>query len=218
VPKVDSATVWNDVPDDLPGMELALRARIAWLSGRLDAWCGMSHDMVQASGGGNWAVRLWSPATSTQDHLVTAEFQEGLSAYFWKPTEIPYHQRLKGPVILVGLRQDGVTTSADFNWSLLHQMFADHVLDIEGDPQWSWQSSNASPKNAVDKANWQAMVAAGAPKWLGKGWGMKVAQDLGSCLFGARIQLEATHTLGEFEETLRAIETMVHSMAQSQAI
>lgn len=37
VPTVDAETVWNDVPDDAGGFELALRARIAWLSRQLDA-------------------------------------------------------------------------------------------------------------------------------------------------------------------------------------
>jgi hypothetical protein len=50
VPKVDAATVWNDVPDDAPGFELALRARIAWLSSRLDDWCELEHDIVPSSG------------------------------------------------------------------------------------------------------------------------------------------------------------------------
>ncbi len=130
----------------------------------------------------------------------------------------PYRDRLRGPVVIVGLRQDGVTTSANFNWDLLHRMFAEHVLGAEPMERWTWQNTSASPRNATDKQNWQAMVAAGAPKWLGKGWGMKVAQDLGSCLFGARIQLAPTSTLGELEVTLQAIERMVAVMAESRAL
>ena len=53
VPAVDANTVWNDVPDDAAGMELALRARIAWLSRRLDEWCTLSHDIEPSSGGGS---------------------------------------------------------------------------------------------------------------------------------------------------------------------
>lgn len=95
-------------------------------------------------------------------------------------------------------------------------MFADHVLDDEAMQHWEWQHTSASPRHAIDKQNWQAMVAAGAPKWLGKGWGMKVAQDLGSCHFGARIQLPPTRTLGELESTLYDIEHMVQRMAESR--
>lgn len=216
VPSIDSATVWNEVPDGVAEMELALRARVAWLYGRLTSWCSLEHDMTPASGGGNWAIRMWAPAARTADHLVTAEFQEGMTAYQWAQQETPYRDRLRGPVVIVGLRQDGVTTSAHFDWELLHQMFAEHVLDDEAMQHWEWQSTSASPRHAIDKQNWQAMVAAGAPRWLGKGWGMKVAQDQGSCLFGARIQLLPTQTLGELESTLRDIEYMVKRMAGSR--
>jgi hypothetical protein len=45
VPRVDAGTVWNDVPNDSPGFELALRARVAWLASRMDAWCDLEHDL-----------------------------------------------------------------------------------------------------------------------------------------------------------------------------
>jgi hypothetical protein len=38
-------------------------------------------------------------------------------------------------VVLLGLRQDEVTTSADFDWKLLHRLYAEHVLDDHGAPQ-----------------------------------------------------------------------------------
>ena len=56
-------------------MELALRARVAWLSRQMDSWCSLDHDLVLSSGGGNWAVRMWAPA-STPQHFVTAEIQD----------------------------------------------------------------------------------------------------------------------------------------------
>jgi len=119
VPVVDATTVWNDVPDDGAGMELALRARVAWLSRRMDSWCEVDHDLDPSSGGGNWAVRMWA-ATSTPHHFVIAEIQEGMTAYEWKPDPArPYRQRLRGPVVLLGVLQDSVTTSAGSDWSLL---------------------------------------------------------------------------------------------------
>lgn len=171
VPPVGPDTVWNDVPDDATGMELALRARVSWLSSRLDQWCQMPHDMVQSSGGGNWAVRVWGDAPSP-NHLVTIELQEGLTAYEWKPhPERPYRERLPGPVVLLGLRQEPVTTSADFDWQLLHRMFREHFIDEHGNPRdgRAWQTTPARPTHPVDKQNWQAIVGAGAPRWVGKG-------------------------------------------------
>jgi hypothetical protein len=218
IPPIDAGTVWNDVPDGVADMELALRARVAWLYGRLTSWCTVDHDMTPASGGGNWAIRLWSRAADASDHLVTAEFQEGMTAYEWRPRDTPYRERLQGPVVIIGLRQDGVTTSADFDWDLLHKMFTDFVLEDAAMQHWDWQRTSANPRHAIDKQNWQAMVAAGAPRWLGKGWGMKVARDLGSCLFGARIQLPPTKTLGELERSLHDIERTVQRMARSREL
>lgn len=127
VPVVDATTVWNDVPDDGAGMELALRARVAWLSRRMDSWCEVDHDLDPSSGGGNWAVRMWA-ATSTPHHFVIAEIQEGMTAYEWKPDPArPYRQRLRGPVVLLGVLQDSVTTSAGFDWSLLLEVLESGV-------------------------------------------------------------------------------------------
>jgi hypothetical protein len=64
VPDVGADTIWNDVPDEAAGFELALRARIAWLANQLDSWCDLEHDMTQSSGGGNWAVRIWTTAST----------------------------------------------------------------------------------------------------------------------------------------------------------
>lgn len=219
VPNVDANTVWNDVPDDAAGMELALRARVAWLSSQLDGWCDLDHDLVQSSGGGNWAVRIWCQATSP-NHFLTVELQEGLTAYEWKPNpERPYRERLPGPVLLLGLRQEPVDTSADFDWALLRRVFATHVVDAEGAPRddRNWQLTPARPTDAVDKQNWRDMVTAGAPRWLGKGWGMKVAKGTGACLFGARYGLSPTSTLGEIDEELRKIALVVVEMGESSA-
>lgn len=215
VPAVTALTVWNDVPDDAPGMELALRARVAWLARQMDSWCTVAHDIAPSSGGGNWAARIWV-AASTPGHFITAEIQEGMTAYEWKPDRgHPYRERFKGPVVLLGLRQDFVTTSADFDWLLLHRLFAEHLLDENGTPRddFTWQTTSARPGDSTDKANWQAIVEAGAPRWLGKGWGMKVAQSVQSCMFGARFGFAPTSTLGEIDAEIRRVQPLLERMA-----
>jgi hypothetical protein len=215
VPAVDANTVWNDVPDDAPGMELALRARIAWLSRQLDCWCTLPHDIEPSSGGGTWAVRIWTTSRAS-GHLVTAELQEGMTAYEWKPDpNKPYRERLRGPVVLLGLRQDDVDTSANFAWAELHSMFVEHVLDENGTARddRAWHLTAARPGDAIDRANWEAIVAAGAPRWLGKGWGMKVAKSAQSCLFGARFQIPPDSTLGYIDAELRRLEPVIARMA-----
>ena len=220
VPHVDAATVWNDVPDDAPGMELALRARIAWLAARMDSWCNLDHDLDPSSGGGNWAARMWAPA-STPGHFVTAEIQEGMTAYEWRPDpDHPYRQRLKGPVVLLGVRQDHVTTSAEFDWPLLHRLYAEHILDTDGTPLpgFTWQTTSAGPRDLTDKTNWQSIVDAGAPTWLGKGWGMKVAQSTRSCLFGARLTIAPSCTLGEIDAEIARLEPLIVRMTVPQVL
>lgn len=214
VPAVDANTVWNDVPDDAPGMELALRARIAWLSRQADGWCRLPHDIEPSSGGGTWAVRIWTSSRSP-GHLVTAEVQEGMTAFEWKPDpNKPYRQRLRGPVVLLGLRQDDVATSANFDWAQLHTMFAEHILDEHGSTRdgRAWHVTAARPGDAVDRANWEAIVAAGAPRWLGKGWGMRVAKSAQSCMFGARFQIPPESTLGHIDAEMRRLEPVIAQM------
>lgn len=215
VPPVGANTVWNDVPDDPSGLELALRTRIAWLASRLDSWCELEHDIAQSSGGGNWAVRLW-PDASTPDHYVTAELQEGLTAYEWKPDPAkPYRGRLPGPVVLLGLRQENTMTSANFDWPLLYRMFARLTINEAGVPNDGriWQTTAARPTDPIDKQNWQRIVQAGAPRWLGKGWGMKVAQSTRLCHFGARFGLPPDSTLGAIDGELRRLEPLLVQMA-----
>lgn len=215
VPAVNEDTVWNDVRDDPTAMELELRARVSWLSRQMDAWCTIEHHLAASSGGGNWVTRISAPAGASS-HSVTAELQEGMTAYEWKPDTLrPYRERFRGPVVLLGLRQDFVTTSANFDWELLHRLFSEHVLDDDGEPHEDreWHRTAARPTDPIDKANWQSIVASGAPKWLGKGFGMKVAKSAHACLFGARYQLRPNITLGEVDAELRSLEPLLKSMA-----
>ncbi len=217
VPPLDGQTIWNEVTDTPSGMELDLRARIAWLATQADSWCELDHDMAPSSGGGSWAVRLWATA-SNPTHAVTAELQEGMTAYEWQPDpNRPYRDRLRGPVILVGLRLADTDTSEHFDWALLHRMFSAHVLDATGKRAGDgrpWQTTSARPKHPIDRQHWLSVVEDGAPTWLGKGWGMKVAQGpFHECMFGARIELPATATLHEVDRQLRGVETLVRDLA-----
>lgn len=219
VPTVGPDTVWNDVPDDPAAMELAIRARISWLSTQLDSWCALDHDIEQSSGGGNWAVRIWTRASSP-GHVVAAEVQEGMTAYEWRPNpNQPYRNRFRGPVVLVGLRQDNLDTSAGFDWGLLRRAFSAHVVDESGHPRddRAWQRTSANPRHPLDKANWKATLEAGVPNWVGKGWGMKVARDFGACVFGARYQLAPNSRLAQVDADLQQLQSLLKKMATTAA-
>lgn len=216
IPKVDAATVWNAVPGDVAGFELALRARIAWL-GHHGAPSGLGCDIVQSSGGGSWVLRLWAD-TSAPGLRVQVEVQEGMPAYEWgfDPAR-RFRDRLRGPAPLVGLRLSDVDTSADFDWGLLHRVFAAHVLDGQGSPlpQWPWQLTSASPRHRVDRAAWTAMIDAGGPKWLGKGFGMATATRHRECLFGARMQFDPSLTLAQVRDQIAALAPLIVALAET---
>lgn len=215
VPAVDADTVWNDVPDDARAFELALRARIAWLAHHLEQ-SSLQRDIVQSSGGGIWVLRFWAD-TAVPNLRVQVEVQEGMTAYEWRPdSQRRYGDRLKGPAPVVSLRLSDVDTSESFDWNLLRQVFAEHALDPNGDPlaAWPWQLTPANPRHPVDRAAWCAMVAAGGPRWLGKGFGMAVAtKAYRECLFGARMQFAPTLTLGEIRDELLRLEPLVLAMS-----
>lgn len=215
VPAVGAGTLWNDVPDGARDFELALRARIAWLAHHLDD-SSLERDIIQSSGGGIWVLRLWAD-TEVPNLRVQVEVQEGMTAYEWRAdTERCYRDRVKGPAPVVALRLSDVDTSASFDWDLLRRVFAEHVLDASGDPlpDWPWQLTPANPRHPVDRAAWSAMVAAGGPKWLGKGFGMAIAtKAYRECLFGARMQLAPLLTLGEIRDELLRLEPLVLAMS-----
>ena len=220
VPHVDASTVWNEVPDDAAGFELALRARIVWLFGRMDSWCNLDHELGLSSGGGAWTADM-SAASASPGHRVIAEIQEGLAAQAWRPDpDRPYRSRLVGPVVLVGLRQDGISTSTAFDWNLLHGLFLHRIVDDNGQvlDGRAWQTTAASPRNPIDRQGWRSIVDAGAPKWLGKGWGMVVAQNHHhACAFGARFEVSPTKTLSEIDAELQRLQGLVTEMAEASA-
>ncbi len=54
------------------------------------------------------------------------------------------------------------------------------------------------------------MVSAGAPGWIGKGYGMATARTHAVCAFGARIQLDPRITLGQIDAELQDLQTLDH--------
>lgn len=53
----------------------------------------------------------------------------------WRPDpDHPYSERMVGPSVWVGLRQDDVDTSANFDWQHLIRIFRHTILDEEDEP------------------------------------------------------------------------------------
>ena len=61
------------------------------------------------------------------------------------------------------------------------------------------------------------MVSAGAPRWIGKGYGMATAKAHAVSAFGARIQLNPSSTLSQIDAELQDLQTLIIDMARSEA-
>lgn len=83
---------------------------------------------------------------------------------------------------------------------------------LDGRP---WQTTTARLRDEGDRANWRDALSAGAPRWLGKGYGMATARTHRVCAFGARLQIEPTLTLDEIDTELQRLEDLVMDMAGS---
>jgi hypothetical protein len=212
VPSVDARTVWNAVPDSPRDFELALRARMVWLATAMNSWCDLAHDLVQSSAGGSWVSRMWQ-AIPGLDHVVSCEVEEGMTAQAWRPNpHRPYSERMVGPSVWVGLRQDDVDTSANFDWQHLIRVFRHTILDEEDEPtdDRHWLRTRPNLRDPGDRKRWED---AGAPMWLGKGFGMAQAVNHRGCMFGARYLLTPTTTLGEIDQEMRRLQGLIEQMA-----
>lgn len=224
VPEVNGSTQWNAVPEDVVGFEVALRARMAWLHQQFsEAGHGLAHDLVVASNGGSWVLRFWLPDLG-KGQFITAELSERLPSPAWKLDEsAPFADRVQGPQFLVGLRQEGVKSSASFDWGLLRRMFTDTVFEVDADASGmptidvvdgrNWSRRSAAPRSNVDRDNHGAMQRAGAPPWLGQGYGMAQAKAGGACVFGARFTMSADVCLDEVSKEINRTVQLVRDMA-----
>lgn len=91
-------------------------------------------------------------------------------------------------------------------------MYAEDGTVLDGR---AWQTNAARLRDPVDRANWQRVVAAGAPGWLGKGYGMATARTHRVCAFGARFQLAPSATLHHVDTELQALHELVLDMASA---
>jgi hypothetical protein len=105
--------------------------------------------------------------------------------------------RPTGPSIKICLVQIDVATSAGFDWDYLRSLW-----EIMGPAREDCVTAPARPKAPHDRAGWQRMVANGAPKYLGIGYGEAQARQAHECMFGARFQLPPEVTLQRVADEL----------------
>lgn len=124
---------------------------------------------------------------------------------------LPRADRLKGPVILVGLIQSKVEDTLSFDWRLLSDLFRDHVLDSRGQPLdgRAWRMGSAK---RVKLQGWRQYIGDSdtVPNWIGQGYDMSKDEW---CMFGARFDLSPFLTLGEIDTELRLTEGLIKKFA-----
>lgn len=205
LPKVDGATVWNDLESG-EGFVVQMWTRFSWLHSRITPPPDVKSRLGWSSAGVSATFGLRKPAEAER-YTAQAEVEERLSVRDY-PKLAGYGKPPVGPSLWVGLLLADVTTSADFDWAYLRQVWDEAIASSRTD----WVTRAPRPKGH-DKMSYDAMVAAGGPRHLGFGFGAGQVRLSGSCMFGARVQLQPTITLEQVAVEMEALVPVVEAMA-----
>ncbi|MFZ1490053.1 MAG: hypothetical protein WAS51_08935 [Ilumatobacteraceae bacterium] len=204
LPAVGAATVWNQLRDG-EGFVNAMRARVSWVYSNLTVGPPLRKLLVSSSAGASSVVGLRVDAP-VDGYVLQAEMEERMGV-----RSIPKYASSDrppiGPSAWVGLLQRGVSTSADFDWSYLAQLWREAMSVARSD----WVTNPARPRG-VDRDLHAAMVALGGPRYLGVGFGDAQTKITGECMFGARIQLPGTITLSSVAHELEELGALLLKM------
>lgn len=203
MPTVDADTIWNDLT---PGEDFvnALRARMAWIHSRLTVPAPIEHSLVESSAGVSWVVCMYLPA-ARDGYTILVEAEERLGVRDFP--KIAGHKPVIGPSVFVGLQQTNVTTSAGYDWDYLHAMWP-HMSAARTD----WVKNSAAPRGH-DRDGHRSIVAKGAPRYLGIGFGQGQIRHSQACMFGARYQVPPDIALGGVVAALEGTVPLLQQMA-----
>jgi hypothetical protein len=207
LPKVGPGTIWNDLclGEDFV---IAIRARMSWLFNQIKAPAGIEHDLVNSSAGVSWLIQLYAQ-TPTPGYTITVEIEENLPVRDYPKHFTTQGRQPLGPSAKICLCQEGVTTSANFDWNYLLRLWP--VMQQARD---DWVRNAARPKAPHDRGGHAKIVAAGAPPFLGIGFGEAQAKINGICMFGARIQFSADITLADMSAEIARLSDLTLDLAQ----
>jgi hypothetical protein len=204
---VGPGTRWNDLRRK-EDFVIAMRARMSWLYSQINAPAGVEHDLVASSAGVSWVARLYAK-TPVPGYSIMTEIEEYLPVRDWpKYFTADGHQPL-GPSAKVCLYQEGVETSAGFDWDYLHRLWP-----VMEQARTDWVRRAPRPRAAHDREGYKRIVAAGAPAFLGIGFGDAQTKINQFCMFGARIQFPADSTLSEISSEIAALAELTLKLAQ----
>jgi hypothetical protein len=206
MPKVNGSTVWNDLRDG-EDFILAIRTRMSWVFGALKPPDPITHDLVPSGAGVGWVARMNLDA-AVPGYCVRVEAEERLPVRSYPKWVSATSAKPIGPSVKVCLVQRGFSTSAGFDWNYLLGLWS-----FMKSAPIEWVTRRAVPRAEHDRANWQAMVNQGGPKYLGIGFGDAQAKRSHECMFGARFQLARDVKLSEVVEALTTTTELMQEMA-----
>jgi hypothetical protein len=207
LPRVGAATVWNALRDG-EDFVVAMRARMAWLFDRTHPPEPVEHDLVGSAAGVSWVLRMYTP-TRRDGYRVIAEVEENLPVRDYPKYASAAARQPAGPSAKVALQREGHYTSVGFDWDHLRTLWR-RMAEVRSD----WVTNPSRPRAAHDREGLDRIRSAGAPPWLGVGFGDAQAKMSGSCMFGARIQYEADVTLGEMRDEVARLGKLVRELAE----
>jgi hypothetical protein len=207
LPEIGPGTRWNDLR---PGEDfvIAMRARMPWLYGQIQAPAGVGHDLVGSSAGVSWVARLYSE-TPVPGYWIMTEVEENLPVRDYPKYFAPDGTQPLGPSARVCLYQWDVDTSAGFDWDYLHRLWP-----LMERARTDWVRHAARPRAAHDRDGCRRIVAAGAPAFLRIGFGDAQAKINKSCMFGARTQFPAASKLAKISSEVAALAELTLQLAQ----
>ena len=206
LPRVSATTIWNEfVADEHFGM--AIRARCSWVYGELSPPKGVNLEILQSSAGVSPVVKMSMPAAS-DGYLIAIEFEERLdSREYYGAAPVPA-TKVKGPSVKVCLVRTGVWTSDGFDWDYLLALWP-----TMNAARSDWVQRKPHLKAEHERIGYQRIVDAGAPAYLGIGFGEAQAKMTGNCMFGVRLQLAPDITLAGLVKVMRDFVPLLQDLA-----
>lgn len=206
MPRVGAGTVWNHFAAG-EDFVLAMRARSSWVFGQLHPLDPVSLVIAQSSAGVSWVVKMTAPA-AVPGYLIAVEVEEKWPNRSWPKFATDPAPPVIGPSIKVCLIQTGVNTSAAFDWEYLHALWP--TMEAA---RTDWVKTPARPRAVHDREGWQRIIDAGAPRFLGIGFGEAQTIKSHDCMFGARFQLASNITLADLAATMQGLVTLLVALA-----
>jgi hypothetical protein len=210
LPEVGPGTAWDDlhIGEDFV---IAIRARMSWLFNQFRPLSGVEYDLVSSSAGADvgWLVQIYSQ-TPVPGYTITVEIEENLPVRDYPKYFTADGRRPRGPSAKVCLCQEGVMTSAGFDWNYLLRLWP-----VMKQARSDWVRNAARPRAAHDREGHARIVAAGAPPFLGIGFGEAQTKINGCCMFGARIQFPADITLADLGAEVARLSHLTLDLART---